>query len=91
MRKFLRNMAKAKMKEMGYSKINKRMDRGRWREIVGAYPVNLFTGKKDVQELPRPQAEQAGLLRLPLRVLSYDSLRSPIPAIQRRNRVGSGL
>lgn len=46
MRKFLRNMAKAKMKEMGYSKINKRMDRGRWREIVGAYPVNLFTGKK---------------------------------------------
>lgn len=22
------------------------MDRGRWREIVGAYPVNLFTGKK---------------------------------------------
>lgn len=29
MRKFLRNMAKAKMKEMGYSKINKRMDRGR--------------------------------------------------------------
>ena len=45
MRKFLRNMAKAKMKEMGYSKINKRMDRGRWREIVGAYPVNLFTVK----------------------------------------------
>ena len=47
--------------------------------------------QKDAQELPRPQAEQAGLLRLPLRVLSYDSLRSPIPAIQRRNRVGSGL
>ena len=46
MRKFLRNMARAKMKRMGYSKINKRMDRGRWREIVGAYPVNLFTGKK---------------------------------------------
>lgn len=44
--KFLRNMAKAKMKEMGYSKVNKRMDRGRWREIVGAYPVNLFTGEK---------------------------------------------
>lgn len=45
MRKFLRNMAKAKMKEMGYSKVNKRM-RGNWREIIGAYPVNLFTGKK---------------------------------------------
>lgn len=84
MRKILRNMAKAKMAQMGYSKIN-------WREIIGAYPVNLFTGKKDVQELPRPQAEQAGLLRLPLRVLSYDSLRSPIPTIQRRNRMGSGL
>lgn len=37
MRKILRNMAKAK--------INKRM-RGNWREIIGAYPVNLFTGKK---------------------------------------------
>ena len=46
MRKLLRNMAKARMKKMGYSKVNKRMDRGRWREIVGAYPVNLFTGKK---------------------------------------------
>ena len=45
MRKILRNMAKAKMAQMGYSKINKRM-RGNWREIVGAYPVNLFTGKK---------------------------------------------
>lgn len=90
MRKILRNMAKAKMAQMGYSKVNKRM-RGNWREIIGAYPVNLFTGKKDVQELPRPQAEQAGLLRLPLRVLSYDSLRSPIPTIQRRNRMGSGL
>lgn len=46
MRKLLRNMAKAKMKEMGYSKVNKRLDRGRWREIVGAYPANLFTGEK---------------------------------------------
>ncbi len=45
MRKILRNMAKAKMAQMGYSKINKRM-RGNWREIIGAYPVNLFTGKK---------------------------------------------
>jgi len=46
MRKFLRNMAKAKMKEMGYSKINKRMDHGRWREVVGAYPVNVVTGQE---------------------------------------------
>lgn len=45
MRKILRNLAKAKMTQMGYSKVNKRM-RGNWREIVGAYPVNLFTGKK---------------------------------------------
>ncbi len=44
MRKLLRNMAKAKMAQMGYSKINKRMNRGRWRDIVGAYPVNLITG-----------------------------------------------
>lgn len=33
------------MAQMGYSKVNKRM-RGNWREIIGAYPVNLFTGKK---------------------------------------------
>lgn len=46
MRKILRSMAKAKMTKMGYSKVNKRMSKGRWREIVGAYPVNVFTGKK---------------------------------------------
>lgn len=46
MRKILRNMAKAKMAQMGYSKINKRMRKGYWREIIGAYPVNLVTGKK---------------------------------------------
>lgn len=45
MRKILRNMAKAKMAQMGYSKINKRM-RGNWREVIGAYPVSLMTGKK---------------------------------------------
>lgn len=45
MRKILRNMAKAKMAQMGYSKVNKRM-RGNWREVIGAYPVNIFTGKK---------------------------------------------
>lgn len=45
MRKMLRNMAKAKMARMGYSKVNSRM-RGHWREIVGAFPVNVFTGKE---------------------------------------------
>ena len=45
MRKILRNMAKAKMAQMGYSKINKRM-RGNWREIIGAYPVNIITGQQ---------------------------------------------
>ena len=50
MRKILRNMAKAKMAQMGYSKIN-------WREIIGAYPVNLFTGKK----MPKKQIWQITL------------------------------
>lgn len=46
MRKLLRSMAKAKMKKMGYSKVNRRMAYGRWREILGkgAYPG--FYGKK---------------------------------------------
>lgn len=45
MRKILRNMAKAQMAQMGYSKINKRM-RGHWREIIGAYPISLVAGEK---------------------------------------------
>lgn len=45
MRKFLRNMARAKMKRMGYSNVNRRM-RGHWREIIGAYPVNVITGRQ---------------------------------------------
>lgn len=45
MRKILRNMAKAKMKEMGVDKINKRM-RGNWRRVIGAYPTNTETGEK---------------------------------------------
>lgn len=44
MRKILRNMAKAKMSKMGYSKVNKRMSN--WREVVGAYPTNIVTGKR---------------------------------------------
>ena len=43
MRKFLRNMARAKM--MGYSNVNLKM-RGHWREIIGAYPVNIITGQQ---------------------------------------------
>ncbi len=46
MRKILRNIAKAKMTKMGYSKVNKRMGKGRWREIVGAYPTDVITGRK---------------------------------------------
>lgn len=46
MRKILRNMAKARMAQMGYSTVNRRMSHGRWRGIVGAYPVSLLTGKK---------------------------------------------
>lgn len=45
MRKFLRNMARAKMKRMGYSNVNLKM-RGYWREIIGAYPVNIITGQQ---------------------------------------------
>lgn len=41
MRKFLRNMARAKMKRMGYSNVNLKM-----REIIGAYPVNIITGQQ---------------------------------------------
>lgn len=46
MRKFLRNMARAKMKRMGYSNVNLKM-RGHWREIIGAYPVNIIGRKKN--------------------------------------------
>lgn len=42
MRKILRNMAKARM---GNYKVGRRMSRGRWREIVGAYPTNVVTGE----------------------------------------------
>ena len=45
MRKFLRNMARAKMKRMGYSNVNLKM-RGHWREIIGAYPVNIITSQQ---------------------------------------------
>jgi hypothetical protein len=38
-------MARAKMKEAGWSKPNKRMATN-WRKITGAYPVSLITGKR---------------------------------------------
>ena len=38
MRKLLRAMAKAEMERRGYSKVNRRMGFGRWREIVKAHP-----------------------------------------------------
>ncbi len=44
MRKLLRAMAKAEMKRRGYTKVNRRMGNGRWREIVKAHPG--FCGKK---------------------------------------------
>lgn len=46
MRKLFRNMARIKMTRLGVSKVNKRMNHGRWREIIGAYPVNLNTGER---------------------------------------------
>lgn len=59
MRKILRNMAKAKMAQMGYSKINSRM-RLHWREIVGAYPVNIITGKKMTRNYRGRKRNKAG-------------------------------
>lgn len=44
MRKLLRAMAKAEMARRGYSKVNRRMGFGRWREIVKAHPG--FCGQK---------------------------------------------
>lgn len=44
MRQFLRAMAKAEMKRKGYSKVNRLMSGGRWRDVIGAYPG--FFGRK---------------------------------------------
>lgn len=48
MRKLLRAMAKAEMERRGYSKVNRRMSYGRWRDIVKAHPG--FFGKKRQQK-----------------------------------------
>lgn len=47
MRKYLRAMAKAKMRKEGVTKINRRMGFGNWRRVVGAYPG--FSGLKKQQ------------------------------------------
>lgn len=44
MRKYLRQLAKARMIREGYPKVNRLMDEGRWRHIVNAYPG--FHGSK---------------------------------------------
>lgn len=46
MRKLLRSMAKAKMRKMGYAKVNRCMAYGNWRTVLGkgAYPG--FRGQK---------------------------------------------
>lgn len=44
MRKLLRSMTKAEMRKMGYTKINRLMSEGRWREVLGVYPG--FLGAK---------------------------------------------
>lgn len=46
MRKLLRRMAKAEMTRLGYSKVNKRMNHGRWREVLKIVPTEAKPGKK---------------------------------------------
>lgn len=55
MRKLLRSMAKAKMERMGYSKVNRRMAYGHWREVLGkgAYPRLLW---EEAPEQGKPAA-----------------------------------
>lgn len=45
MRKLLRSMAKARMERMGYSKVNRRMAYGHWRDVLGKAPTPDFTGR----------------------------------------------
>lgn len=55
MRKLLRSMAKAKMKRMGYSKINRHMAYGEWRRVLGkgAYP-GFYGNKKQKKGSRQP-------------------------------------
>lgn len=66
MRKLLKRMAKAEMNRLGYSKVNKRMSRGRWREVLKIVPTEAKTGKK---------------LGYGFRRKAASSLSSPIPPI----------
>ena len=51
MRRYLRSIAKAKMKREGYPKVNRLMDAGRWRHIVNAYP-GFFGSKRPTKDQP---------------------------------------
>lgn len=55
MRKLLRSMAKAKMKRMGYSKVNRHMAYGEWRNVLGkgAYP-GFYGNKKQKKGSRQP-------------------------------------
>lgn len=46
MRELLRSMAKAEMARQGYSKINRRMGYGRWRQVLKITPRDRKTGLK---------------------------------------------
>ena len=46
MRKLLRAMAKAEMARQGYSKINRRMGRGQWRQVLKIVPTDKRTERK---------------------------------------------
>ncbi len=46
MRKLLRRMAKEYLRQHGASHVNKVISNGRWRQFVGAYPIDTMTGKR---------------------------------------------
>lgn len=69
MRKLLRAMAKSEMERRGYSKVNRRMSEGRWRDVLGVYPG--FLGKKrqrpgskqPILTYPAPRGRYRGIVR----------------------------
>lgn len=46
MRKLLRQMAKEYLRRSGAAHANKVIGNGRWRQFVGAYPVDTVTGER---------------------------------------------
>lgn len=46
MRKLMRSVAKGTMKRLGYAKINRSMDSGRWRGVLGKWAYPRFIGEK---------------------------------------------